>query len=1036
MMAVLDDSELHSHQSLEYPDSTWAAMSQESAMNSLCLLHLSDLHCTAETLDELAIRRDSLIADLKKLGASPDLVMITGDIAFAGDAAQFAAAADTFIVPLTEAFGIDIERVLICPGNHDIARGAVSRVVADGIRARLKDSESAKTLLGDSSVLPLEETYLRFLSELYGRDVETAHWSRTFTLHGVRVGVASFDSAWLCLDDQTRGHLFLTRGQVGPLRAAVAGCDLRIAMMHHPLEWFHSSEQGIVQNDLLNGFDVVVCGHEHASDSQETRRPDGSCIQLVASSGLAEVPEGAPDGYAVYTIDLLKRGLDAQFRKFIRGGRRYDRNVDHAPDGEASYSLPSSARLDAGRIAIAQRASTKREELAVRSVEALKKAQQVDVPVVLDPVLKSISWSSAGKQEEVLADAFSFAMCQERVLLFAPPDVGSTTFLLQLGERIALSGDETPLLVNAADLNWSAPNERLMKKALQQAGLKGADLENGNYALIVDDVQSSELSEVQRVLGLSDVVSRVIACVRNEVVFDSLLQSSDASGSITFAKLDYWGPRRLRQFVDQYFEAAGHEGDSDAAYRFIRQSLALSDLPVTPLLVALYMRIFCHDVGGEVNPVSFVRLLDKLQDWSLDQADPEGSYSIYNLQLVLRNIAVYCYRAHAYGIPRAELAESVSSFFENAALEVDVDHFIDHLLCSGIVLSGMDETIGFSCMAFFWYYLADALEHGDIDLGSQLGSLSSALRMGDALAYYAFNHRDNEAIADAILQLIDSEYPSNSDITSEDLRRYVNHLLMPPGDGGSGDEVARTALDSTVDYDEEDKDFGDSQKMVRETGRGRLMGDDEPDDLVDRVSRNMDALKLLYNVFRMLEHISAEAKLRILDRILSFHLQCNMDFIALLADTVEDEQFSSLWAYLVTLAGQGFLSSNVGAASLKRTIDALRAETDNKLKEFLLLSIYADLGLQDYAVELEMFVLGIEDDLPLTEMTYAKIHQLLVEYERPRHPAALLSAFNAAFTQRASYEGNIHPIALQKMRDETLESIRRQHFQWLGASDV
>jgi hypothetical protein len=181
-------------------------------------------------------------------------------------------------------------------------------------------------------------------------------------------------------------------------------------------------------------------------------------------------------------------------------------------------------------------------------------------------------------------------------------------------------------------------------------------------------------------------------------------------------------------------------------------------------------------------------------------------------------------------------------------------------------------------------------------------------------------------------------------------------------------------------------------------------------------------------VFRNLEHIPANAKTNLLDRILSYHLRCNMDLIDLYSEAMQDEQFTSLCAYMVTIGGEAFLSQNVGSASLQRTIEGLLETTKNDLKLFLLHCIYADLRLPGYAGRLEAY-LSETDAISILEMGYAKVFELLVRYESKDLPTSLISAFNCAFNRRQRHYGKMKPINLQQVRDKALNEAKRQFLQ-------
>ena len=93
------------------------------------ILHLSDIHfgrdrsgSTDPFLRKSEIL-DKLIDTLATLseGMKPDLVLVTGDIAWTGKISEFDEAYEWF-QRLQSALGLDIGRFVFCPGNHDLNR--------------------------------------------------------------------------------------------------------------------------------------------------------------------------------------------------------------------------------------------------------------------------------------------------------------------------------------------------------------------------------------------------------------------------------------------------------------------------------------------------------------------------------------------------------------------------------------------------------------------------------------------------------------------------------------------------------------------------------------------------------------------------------------------------------------------------------------------------------------------------------------------------------------------------------------------------
>ena len=75
----------------------------------------------------------------RKIGANPDVILISGDIAFAGDKDEYEFATK-WLAELCEKIDAPMSWIFICPGNHDVTRTTsedrvVVQTLHDGIKA-------------------------------------------------------------------------------------------------------------------------------------------------------------------------------------------------------------------------------------------------------------------------------------------------------------------------------------------------------------------------------------------------------------------------------------------------------------------------------------------------------------------------------------------------------------------------------------------------------------------------------------------------------------------------------------------------------------------------------------------------------------------------------------------------------------------------------------------------------------------------------------------------------------------------------------
>jgi hypothetical protein len=126
----------------------------EGTMPTLTWLHLSDLHFRGgelHTWNEDVVLR-GLLGDVRERlaeGLTPDLVLVTGDLAFGGAAEEYRLVAG-FFDELLAVTALPKERLFPVPGNHDVDRARIG-VTARLLGPSLAERDAINEALGDAA---------------------------------------------------------------------------------------------------------------------------------------------------------------------------------------------------------------------------------------------------------------------------------------------------------------------------------------------------------------------------------------------------------------------------------------------------------------------------------------------------------------------------------------------------------------------------------------------------------------------------------------------------------------------------------------------------------------------------------------------------------------------------------------------------------------------------------------------------------------------------------------------------------------------
>lgn len=292
-------------------------------------LHLSDIHFRASELDKpydpnLGLR-DDMIEDVRdmveRLDRKIDVILISGDIAFAGKDEEYDFALRWIRDTLCPASGCEPEDVIVIPGNHDVDRRLGKSAVYADARAYLRerpidkaneaitkymdDVDSANALF--SRIEGYNRFAARFLCEVGKFDQASGRKPfvrRDFELSDKSIlRVWGFNSVLVCDENDNPEKMF-----VDPSAAQIErdGPNVtHMVMCHHPFNWLRNAQPFEERVDKI--AKIHLFGHEHTL--RVNRGINFTRIKAGALQPERDGPNWKP-GYNIIDIDV--QGTDAR----------------------------------------------------------------------------------------------------------------------------------------------------------------------------------------------------------------------------------------------------------------------------------------------------------------------------------------------------------------------------------------------------------------------------------------------------------------------------------------------------------------------------------------------------------------------------------------------------------------------------------------------------------------------------------------------------------------------------------------------------
>ncbi|WP_342620445.1 metallophosphoesterase [Rhodoferax sp. GW822-FHT02A01] len=285
--------------------------------STLLILHLSDIHfrkMEIETAQDPNFHlRNELLRDIvgqcKTLGP-PDLIVISGDIAFAGHPDEFAFATD-WLGELCEACGGSLDKVFVCPGNHDVVRTQADKNMVQNIHRNIKTAENPTQFIFEQLRDPdaaklLYESLDNFNAFAFQFFCDLLPPERTRAKRDVVLNDGSLLRLWginttfVSSSHDVRGSLFVDSASFQiPRETGV----VNLVMAHHDLTWIRQSQE--LADHLNDVAQIQMFGHVHTN--RINREVD--YLRLTASAVHPEKNEpGWEPGYNL--LELCVDGVE------------------------------------------------------------------------------------------------------------------------------------------------------------------------------------------------------------------------------------------------------------------------------------------------------------------------------------------------------------------------------------------------------------------------------------------------------------------------------------------------------------------------------------------------------------------------------------------------------------------------------------------------------------------------------------------------------------------------------------------------------
>jgi len=328
-------------------------------MTGVTWLHLSDWHQDdgAKYKFNRKVVCDGLLKDIKaRERIDPrlkeiDFIVFSGDAAKGGQPDEYKMATEDLFKPILEACKLSTDQLFIVPGNHDLDRDQIPISLSEPLTSN-EDAERWWSEKRKIALLPFQDFH-SFLEELTGKESLEHCDFGPLVIDDRKISLLGINSAWMCarhkdedgeVNDQ--GYLCIAEPQIYESLEKISDSDIRIAVLHHPLDWLAPFDLSRNEVHLKRKCNFILHGHAHKPGASAVRDNFGYYITIPAG---ACYDRSMPSNSAyTYSYNYVHLDFDTDkgsvfLRRWSDLNREWRKDDETCPpNGEFRFSISGS----------------------------------------------------------------------------------------------------------------------------------------------------------------------------------------------------------------------------------------------------------------------------------------------------------------------------------------------------------------------------------------------------------------------------------------------------------------------------------------------------------------------------------------------------------------------------------------------------------------------------------------------------------------------------------------------------------------------
>lgn len=753
-------------------------------------VHISDFHLNKTSLDDWNnYVKQAFIDMLRREFPNNDAVIIcTGDLLdkggldFGSINEAFQAFKESVISPIISSLEIPISNFICVPGNHDIDRAADDEIEQIGLILLISSGKTEK-INNYTANLSYDapdhskrvSAYKLFEKDLYKdcKNVTTSFLGTSFKINTDRhqICISSFNTVWNCSNDEDRKNgICLTEPQYNSCKKLLDGCDIRIAAMHHPLDWLDKETESI-QCWIKEDYDILLDGHVHSSDTTITTKVYGSIFVDTAPSFENDIRNtygSFANGVKIIEINDEKTLISLKELKYEHKNRSYPdvekQCFNYAPSSSEEEKIITRCIKHVKDVHYAEYDNSIIPHKA-SAIQTLKDA------FVLPPIDRNCD---AENKKYALGDLLNNPA---NIALHGCHESGKTTLLYRMILELVDNHNIFQTLPAFIDFNsiGNRDIETCIKSYLDCNSLELKTLLNGNFiTLFLDNYSPNETNKPlsnKLYKFIKEQKVRVIATHNLELkgTIDTLFSNYNPIDFENY-NIQAFNAENIRQLMIKWSPGVKFE-ETNAKLQKMVSNFNSYSLPCSAMSVSLYL---WSTENSDRKPVNPALLLDIFMEIILEKINPKylyrDSFDYENKIMLLASIAKYYHdqleQNVEYVFTYADYLKCITNYLQSVGFEkVEAEKIGDYFIQQKVFVKQANR-LDFSHLCFYDFLLAKRMIN-DIDFQKYVLAKENYYRYERAIDYFCGLNRSDKSLLLLILERFNEFFEPIDEVISE-----------------------------------------------------------------------------------------------------------------------------------------------------------------------------------------------------------------------------------------------------------------------------